>query len=229
MRQGLTVAAAAALAMVATPALAVIAYPVATPTNGATEAVSLAGLYTSLPTPPAQPLAALPFTLSITLPQAVSIQAVTLPYSFAYPNVVGSYANAGQTEFFSNGQLLVHEIMSASGATTQLTFSFSHVLTSTDGLAFDLTVAGLLYDFSADSRSATANPGPFVVLAGSADYTAAGDPPFTGIVTVTPNAVPEPSAWALMIAGGGGVGLALRRTRKRPAYAGCPGIDLQGR
>ena len=74
-----------------------------------------------------------------------------------------------------------------------------------------LNVAGLVYDFSADSRSATAHPGPFVVLTGDATCSATGDPPFTGILTVTPAAVPEPADWALIIAGLGGVGLALRR------------------
>jgi hypothetical protein len=46
----------------------------------------------------------------------------------------------------------------------------------------------------------------------------AGGGVFTGSITATPTAVPEPGTWALMLLGFGGIGFALRRTR-RPTLA----------
>jgi hypothetical protein len=199
---------------------ATIAIPGGTPFGAAMDSFTLSGTYdaSSMPSSPAQPFAATPFSLTLTLPAEVS-----LPYSvseFTLP-VSGSYTNAGQTETFS-GQTAFFG--STSGATA-LNLTVAGLLFPGDTFSLQTTSAPLLYQPLLAASVPITDTGLLYQLAtgtlsnvsGSATYNppalAAIDPTFSGTITVAAG-VPEPASWALLPAGLLALGAAVRRSRR---------------
>ena len=226
MNLTMALAAGTVLAMSANPAMALVAFPTGTAVGSTTDELVLNAVYTSLPTPPAQPFAALPFTLVVDIPQTVSISDPnpgTPEAFFISSGISGSYTNNGQTETFTDGALQVNEYLLDGVPTSSLQIDTYDILTGSDELFFYPDLTGTLYTFSGDSTSATANVGLYPTT-GDAIYEQFLDPPFVGASLVSPTgAVPEPGSWAMMIGGFALVGGALRRRTKiaaRVSYAG---------
>jgi hypothetical protein len=187
------------VALPLTSAHAIFAIPEATPVAGAgMDTVTLDGTYDSVPSPAMQPFAALPFTLTMTLPSEVYLNQPSLEFTV---NARGSYTNAGQTETFSGQPAFFGSI---SGA---FSLNVSGLISPGDFFSLDVTNLQSLYQ-PVILASTVAPSQPFYMLtlgtltgaSGSADYVPAGDPNFGGTITVT-SAVPEPASWALMSVG----------------------------
>lgn len=180
---------------------ATIAIPDGTPVGTATDTLTLNGTYDQpLPTPLAQPFAAVPFTLTLTLPAEVSVASSAGEFILM---VSGSYSNAGQTESFSGASSFATN--SSFDALDLTTFG---LLTSTDQLNLYTTNVPPLYRpvILASSLQSASDPlyqlatGTISNASGSATYSPFGDPNFSGTITVAAS-VPEPPSWAFLAAG----------------------------
>ncbi len=194
---------------------ATVLFPSGTPVGTAMDTLTLSGTYdTPLPTPLAQPFAAVPFTLILTLPAEVTISSQGI--GFLIP-VAGSYSNGGQTEKVSG--LSTFDIFSKTDA---LDLMANNLLISGDVFNLFTTNVAPLYQPAVLAASPQTAVGLTYQLttatisnaSGSATYSPFGDPNFSGTITVTA-AVPEPSSWLVLSVGVMALGAAVAGRRAR--------------
>jgi len=210
---------AASISFGSKPALALVPIPIGVPDGLATDILTVNGTYTSLPAPPAQPFAASAFTLSLVLPAQVLVSAAGPVLSeFSIP-VSGSYTDNGQTETFSQ-QRAVFGATDTGLSTFADNFSLivSGLLQPSDSFILSFQAGAPLFSpttFAAGTPE-TITTGMLTIANASAGYNGP-DPAFTGTVDIT--AVPEPAAWAMMLAGFAALGAALRVKGRKPGAA----------
>ena len=211
-------------------ASALVADPFGTQVGAATDTLTITGVYTD-PTG-SEPFESGPFSLSYVIPQTVSIS----------PSTSGTFQTTTGAGAYSNG----HSVNTFSGANVVFTNSTGVIgnaaapISETTLTVFDLFGSGYgefqvsatttprdFYTLSNGGATGVVNTGLFPLIGGTASY--AGDPNFTGTVTISANdmssAAPEPSTWALTIAGLGMIGLTLRNVGRRGRASGRLGAS----
>jgi hypothetical protein len=209
-------------------AFALVSIPQGTTYGTATDLLTLSGTYaTPLPVPAAQPFAVSAFSLSLTLPAQVTVDAGGPVLSaFFVDGLGGSYTDDGDTETFSDA-IAVFGATNTNLSTFPDNFSLdiTDLLVPADSFVLSFQASGALFNPTTFQQGVaetiTIATGSFAVSsgAGSATYAATPDPgsPFGGTLAIagasTP--VPEPSSPGLLLAAVAGLWLFCRYPRTR--------------
>ena len=202
----------------AEPAIALVAIPTGAPDGAATDLLTINGTYaTPLVSPGTQPFAAPDFTLSLIIPAQILVSAVGPVVSEFTILVSGSYTDDGSTENFTNQLAVLGANSTLPTTPDNFSLFIQGLLAPSDDFSLEFQASSALFSptiFEAGVPE-TLSAGTYTVTTGSAGYSTAPDPDFTGTVSLALQAspVPEASSMGLLAAGLAGFGL-VRRRRK---------------